>query len=97
MISFRVSEEEFRLLREVCLGEGFGSCSDLVRTAVQELISNRSQGGPTAVAGAVQNLITRVDVLDQNLKELMNRVSVIVPCDFGQSNGQETASAAVSK
>ena len=71
MISFRVSEEEFRTLREVCLGEGFGSFSDLVRTAVEELISNRAQRGPAAVAGAVQNLITRVDDLDRNLKELM--------------------------
>jgi len=72
MISFRVSEDEFRTLREVCLGEGFGSFSDLVRTAVQELISNRAQRGPAAVAGAVQNLITRVDDLDRNLKDLMN-------------------------
>jgi hypothetical protein len=71
MISFRVSEHEFRTLREVCLGEGFGSFSDLVRTAVEELISNRAQRGPAAVAGAVQNLITRVDDLDRNLKELM--------------------------
>jgi hypothetical protein len=71
MISFRVSEDEFRTLREVCLGEGFGSFSDLVRTAVEELISNRAQRGPAAVAGAVQNLITRVDDLDRNLKELM--------------------------
>ena len=71
MISFRVSEDEFRTLREVCLGEGFGSFSDLVRTAVEELISNRAQRGPAAVAGAVQNLITRVDDLDRHLKELM--------------------------
>ena len=72
MISFRVSEEEFRTLREVCLGEGFNSVSELVRAAVQELIANRAQQGPKAVAGAVQTLITRVDALDQNLKELMN-------------------------
>jgi hypothetical protein len=72
MISFRVSEEEFRTLKEICLSEGFGSFSDLVRTAVQELVANRAQRGPTAVAGAVQTLITRVDALDQNLKELMN-------------------------
>jgi hypothetical protein len=75
MISFRVSEEEFRTLREVCIDDGFGSFSDLVRTAVQELISNRTQRGPTVVAGAVQNLITRVDALDRNLKELMNNWS----------------------
>jgi hypothetical protein len=74
MISFRVSEEEFRTLKEICLGEGFGSFSDLVRTAIQELVANRAQRGPTAVAGAVQTLITRVDALDQNLKELMNKL-----------------------
>lgn len=75
MISFRVSEEEFRTLREVCLGEGFGSFSDLVRTAVQELVANRSQRDPTAVAGAVQNLVARVDALDQDLKELITNWS----------------------
>lgn len=72
MISFRVSEEEFRTLREVCLAEGSNSVSDLVRAAVQELIANPAERGPKAVAGAVQTLITRVDALDQNLKELMN-------------------------
>jgi hypothetical protein len=72
MISFRVSEEEFRTLREVCLGEGFGSFSDLVRTAVEELISNLSKRGPAAVTGAVQDLVARVDAIDRNLKELMN-------------------------
>jgi hypothetical protein len=75
MITFRVSEEEFRTLREVCLGEGFGSFSDLVRTAVEELISNRSHRGPAAVTGAVQDLVARVDAIDRNLKELMNNWS----------------------
>ena len=69
-----MSEEEFRTLKKICSGEGFGSFSDLVRTAVQELVENRAQRGPTAVAGAVQNLITRVDALDQNLKQLMNKL-----------------------
>ncbi len=75
MIRFRVSEGEFRTLREVCLGERFNSVSELVRAAIQELVANRAQRGPTAVAGAVQNLITRVDALDQNLKELMNKLA----------------------
>jgi Arc/MetJ-type ribon-helix-helix transcriptional regulator len=88
MISFRVSEEDFRLLREVCLGEGFGSCSDLVRTAVQELISNRSQRGATAVADAVQSLITRVELIDQSLKGLMNSVNLKVVHGLGQGGEQ---------
>lgn len=88
MISFRVSEEDFRLLRELCLGEGFGSCSDLLRTAVQELISNRSQRGPTAVAGAVQSLITRLESLDQSLKDLMNSGNLKVGRHFGRSGEQ---------
>ena len=87
MISFRVSEENFRLLREVCIGEGFGSCSDLVRTAVQELISNRSQCGPAAVAGVVQDLIIRLELLDQNLKNLVDSVNVKVV--RGLSSGGE--------
>jgi hypothetical protein len=70
MISFRVSEEEFLTLRQICAGEGFVSFSDLIRTAVQELVSNRASRGPTAIHDAVQKLSMRIDALDQHLREI---------------------------
>jgi Arc/MetJ-type ribon-helix-helix transcriptional regulator len=71
MISFRVSEEEFRTLAEVCLSQGFQSYSDLVRTAVQELLSNRAGRGPALVQSAMESLTRRIELLDHDLKELI--------------------------
>jgi len=71
MISFRVSEKEFQTLTEMCLSQGFQSYSDLVRTAVQELLSNRAGLGPAAVQSAVEILTRRIDSLDRDLKELI--------------------------
>jgi Arc/MetJ-type ribon-helix-helix transcriptional regulator len=76
MVSFRVSEEEFRTLADVCLSQGFLSYSDLVRTAVQELLSNRAGGGPAVVQSAVENLTRRIESLDRNLKELISHSSL---------------------
>ena len=71
MISFRVSEEEFRTLTEMCLSQGFQSYSDWVRTAVQELLSNRAGWGPAAVQGAVEGLARRIESLDRDLKGMI--------------------------
>jgi Ca2+-dependent lipid-binding protein len=43
MITFRISEEEFCALSAKCLDWGFRSFSDLIRTAVHELASVRSE------------------------------------------------------
>jgi len=67
MISCRVSDEEFRTLRQVCGDLGFASFSHLIRTAVQELLLNRSGRGSTAVSYAVEQLSTRVDALEADL------------------------------
>jgi hypothetical protein len=70
LISFRVSEEEFCSFKDICGCEGFMSFSDLVRTAIQELIANRSGRGPTAIRTAVNELSTRIDKLGQDLKDM---------------------------
>lgn len=75
MISFRVSEEEFRTLAEVCLRQGFQSYSDLVRTAVRELLSSRAGWGPAPVQRAVESLTQRIESLDRDLRELIGRSS----------------------
>ena len=80
MITFRVSEEDFRNVQEICAGEGFVSFSDLVRTAVQELVLNRSGRGPTAIHSAVEKLSTRLDALDRDVKELIHRSGLARGC-----------------
>jgi len=76
MVCFRVSEEEFRTLTDVCQSLGFLSYSDLVRTAVQELLSNRAGGGGATVKSAVDNLAKRIDSLDRDLKDLLSYSSL---------------------
>jgi len=70
-VSFRVSDDEFRALTDVCLSRGFPSYSDLVRTAVHELLSNRGGLGLSAVQGAVESLSKRIDLLESDLKEVI--------------------------
>ena len=71
LISVRITEEELSVYREICAFEGFGSFSDLVRTAIQELAANRNGRGPKAIQTAVNELSTRINELDQDLKELL--------------------------
>lgn len=72
MVSFRVSDDEFRSLTDVCLSGGFPSYSDLVRTAVHELLSNRAGLGLSGVQGAVENLSKRIDLLESDLKDVIH-------------------------
>ena len=73
MISCRISEENFRILREICLDGRFVSLSDLVRTAVEELVlKQRSEYSITAIHSAVETLSTRIEVMDRDLKELIS-------------------------
>lgn len=71
LISVRITEDELCVYREICAFQGFGSFSDLVRTAIQELAANRNGLGPKAIQTAVNELSTRINELDQDLKELL--------------------------
>jgi Arc/MetJ-type ribon-helix-helix transcriptional regulator len=71
LISVRINDEELSNYRAICACEGFVSFSDLVRTAIHELIANRSGRGPGAIRSAVNELSTRIEKLDQDVKELL--------------------------
>jgi Arc/MetJ-type ribon-helix-helix transcriptional regulator len=75
LISFRITDEELCYYRQICACDGFVSFSDLVRTAIQELIANRAGRGPGAIQSAVNELSTRIDRLDQDVKELLTPLS----------------------
>ena len=71
MISIRLAEEEFRALRQVCISEGFVSFSQFARTAIEELIANRSPSTTTDLYAEVKELRAVIDQLRQDLKQLM--------------------------
>jgi hypothetical protein len=69
MISFRVSEDEYVGLKNLCVNEGARSVSDMARDAVQRLITNHT--GPTnQLATVVQVLQDRIETLDKEVKRL---------------------------
>ena len=67
MISFRLSEEEYSNLRNLCENEGARSVSDLARDAVHRLVS---KGAETQVAVTLQELKGRLDTLDLQVQRL---------------------------
>ena len=72
MSSIRVTEEEFRALRQVCISEGFVSFSQFARTAIEELIANRSPSTATDLDAEVKRLRAIIDELRQDLTELQD-------------------------
>jgi hypothetical protein len=83
MISFRVSEDEYTGLKNLCVNEGARSVSDMARDAVQRLIAKRSWPN-NQLETVVQVLQGRVEALDVEVKRLGRTV-------HGQKAGQGMA------
>jgi len=70
MVTFRLSEEEFQSFRSMCISEGFGSLSELIRAAVQELIANRHGCSAEALRAAMERLNARMEEVGHDVKQL---------------------------
>ena len=70
MVTFRLSEEEFSSFRSVCISQGFGSFSELIRVAVQELIANRHRCSPEDLRAAMERLNKRMEEVGRDVKQL---------------------------
>ena len=71
MVSIRLSDDEFRRLRELCTATGARSLSDLARDAMHRLMAG---GGHNGHSGDEQ-LTARVAELDQRLSHLQEKVT----------------------
>jgi hypothetical protein len=69
MLSSRMSDEQLRNLSRVCLAEDFASCSDLARTAADELIARRSTREAAKLEFEVGRLRARVEELHRYFNE----------------------------
>ena len=69
MISFRVSEDEYIGLKNLCVNEGARSVSDIARDAVHRLITNQSWPN-NQIETVVQVLQGRIEALDVEVKRL---------------------------
>lgn len=71
MVSIRLSDDEFRRMRELCMATGARSLSDLARDAMHRLMV----GVGPANGAAGEGLTERVAELDQRLSHLQEKVS----------------------
>jgi len=75
MISFRVSEDEYTGLKNLCVNQGARSVSDMARDAVHRLVTNHSWPNDQAWPGnqletVVQVLQVKIEALDMEVKRL---------------------------
>jgi len=79
MISFRVSEDEYTGLKNLCVNEGARSVSDMARDAVQRLISkqpgNKTSWPNDHLVTVVQLLQGKIEALDLEVKRLGRTVN----------------------
>lgn len=85
MISFRLSDEEYASLRNLCENEGIRSVSALARDAVHRLMHKESQ---IPVELAVRALEGRVNILDDQVKRLVFAMIDPPTRTMRQGNGQ---------
>ncbi|MCE5306143.1 MAG: hypothetical protein LLG20_00725 [Acidobacteriales bacterium] len=76
MISFRLSDEEYEHLVNLCETQSARSLSDLARSAMQNLIANGGvNGGGDGIEERLTHLDGRVSALDQAVERLARLVS----------------------
>lgn len=90
MISFRLSEDEYTGLKNLCVNEGARSVSDMARDAVHRLITKPSLPN-NQLETVVQVLQSRIEVLDMEVKRLgkaLNGQSPTRSVAVGNGNGE---------
>ena len=70
MVSFRLSEQEYQDLRQLCERVGSRSVSDLARDAVFNVLAPANGTSNGVQDGAVDALATRMKELDREIKRL---------------------------
>jgi len=76
MISFRLSDEEYAHLTNLCETQGARSLSDLARAAMQSLITNGAANGTAGIEERISHLDGRVKVLDRAVERLSQVVAM---------------------
>ena len=69
MISFRVSEDEYAGLKNLCINRGARSVSDIARDAVHQMITTHTWPN-NQLETVVQVLQGRIETLDSEVKRL---------------------------
>ncbi len=70
MVNFRLSEDEYEYLKNMCVTEGARSISDFARSAVCRSIATRSISPQDQLDARVRHLDGKVEELDRAVKQL---------------------------
>ena len=73
MVNFRLSDDEYQNLKDMCLAHGSRSISDFARSAVWQAVSSEngsSNGSVRNIESAVLELRGRFEQLDREVKRL---------------------------
>ncbi len=84
IVSFRLSEKEYKVLRDLCSAHGIPSISDLARRAIQERFVD-DRAADESVADAIRELRGKVQELDAECRAVAQRLHK--PALTGQSSG----------
>lgn len=78
LVSFRVTEEDYDRVRELCLAQGLPSVSEMARTAIFSLLQKPSSAHGQSLEGRIAELEVRVRMLASDLRRLSGRTPVEV-------------------
>jgi Arc/MetJ-type ribon-helix-helix transcriptional regulator len=70
MVSIRLSDDEYRRLKEMTEAQGARSVSDVARSAMQLMLSAHQAGLDGTIESRVRELDGRVAVLDREVQRL---------------------------
>jgi hypothetical protein len=71
VVYFRISEEEFGKLNQLCQEQGARSLSDLARTAMQDMLGqSNGEWGTAVVANRLQTLERAVSELNEAVRSI---------------------------
>lgn len=70
MVSFRLSDAEYKQIEKVCRATNARTISDVARMAVKSLVNNRDGDGNTDVRRKIQDLEQRISKLDEQVARL---------------------------
>lgn len=90
MVNFRLSEDEYKDLKNVCITNGARSVSDFAREAVCNLVGS-ANGGTGEVESSVRALHGKFEELDREVKRLARALEEVAPPPAARKAGRGSA------
>jgi len=98
LVYFRVSEEELQQFNRICESEGVRCLSDLIRSAMERVVSGPALNGNEAVVVHLRSVDDRISQLAAELRRLSDLIRAATPDqDPSDLNSSEKRFAASEK